>query len=55
VRTVRRQIAELMLRLEASSRFQAGVNAVLRGWVVMCATVAAGSLAAALLALLVCY
>jgi DNA-binding CsgD family transcriptional regulator len=32
VRTVRRQIAELMERLGASSRFEAGVMAVQRGW-----------------------
>jgi DNA-binding NarL/FixJ family response regulator len=32
VRTVRRAIAELHERLSASSRFQAGVNAVRSGW-----------------------
>ncbi len=32
VRTVRRQIADLMLRLDANSRFEAGMQAVLRGW-----------------------
>lgn len=33
VRTVRRQIANLMERLEANSRFQAGMQAVQRGWI----------------------
>ncbi len=32
VRTVRRQIADLMVRLEAGSRFEAGMQAVMRGW-----------------------
>lgn len=32
VRTVRRQIADLMRRLEAESRFQAGIRAAQRGW-----------------------
>jgi DNA-binding NarL/FixJ family response regulator len=32
VRTTRRQIADLLLRLEASSRFQAGIQAARRGW-----------------------
>lgn len=32
LRTTRRNVADLMTRLEASSRFQAGVNAVSRGW-----------------------
>lgn len=32
VRTVRRQIADLMSRLDANSRFEAGMQAVLRGW-----------------------
>lgn len=33
VRTVRRRISELLGRLEASSRFQAGVLAARRGWI----------------------
>lgn len=33
VRTVRRRVADLLLRLSASSRFQAGVLAARRGWV----------------------
>ncbi|HEX8093449.1 LuxR C-terminal-related transcriptional regulator [Jatrophihabitans sp.] len=33
VRTVRRQIADLMTRLEAGSRFEAGMRAAFRGWV----------------------
>lgn len=33
LRTVRRRIAELMLELGAESRFQAGVEAVRRGWI----------------------
>jgi sugar-specific transcriptional regulator TrmB/DNA-binding CsgD family transcriptional regulator len=33
VRTVRRQIADLMNRLEASSRFEAGMRASIKGWV----------------------
>ncbi|MEU9580235.1 helix-turn-helix transcriptional regulator [Streptomyces chilikensis] len=33
LRTVRRRMAELMDRLGASSRFQAGVNAARRGWI----------------------
>lgn len=33
VRTIRRQIADLMFRLESGSRFQAGISAALRGWV----------------------
>jgi hypothetical protein len=32
LRTVRRRVAELIDELEASSRFQAGVEAVRRGW-----------------------
>jgi DNA-binding CsgD family transcriptional regulator len=32
VRTTRRQIADLLLRLQASSRFQAGIQAARRGW-----------------------
>lgn len=32
VRTTRRQIADLLLRLEATSRFQAGIQAARRGW-----------------------
>lgn len=32
VRTTRRQIADLLLRLQASSRFQAGMQAARRGW-----------------------
>ncbi len=32
VRTVRRQIADLMVRLEAGSRFEAGMQAAMRGW-----------------------
>lgn len=32
LRTVRRMMAHLMERLEAASRFQAGVNATKRGW-----------------------
>lgn len=32
VRTVRRQIADLMTRLEAGTRFEAGVQAAFRGW-----------------------
>jgi DNA-binding CsgD family transcriptional regulator len=32
VRTTRRQIADLLSRLEASSRFQAGLQAARRGW-----------------------
>lgn len=32
VRTTRRQIADLLSRLEASSRFQAGIQAARRGW-----------------------
>ncbi|MEO7259776.1 MAG: helix-turn-helix transcriptional regulator [Jatrophihabitantaceae bacterium] len=32
VRTVRRQIADLMVRLEAGSRFEAGMQAAIRGW-----------------------
>ena len=31
-RTYRRHVADLLLRLGASSRFQAGVEAVRRGW-----------------------
>jgi DNA-binding CsgD family transcriptional regulator/sugar-specific transcriptional regulator TrmB len=33
VRTVRRQIADLMNRLEAGSRFEAGMRAAVRGWI----------------------
>lgn len=33
VRTVRRQIADLMNRLEAGSRFEAGMRAAIRGWI----------------------
>ena len=33
LRTVRRRVAELLDELEASSRFQAGVEAVRRGWI----------------------
>ena len=33
LRTVRRRIADLMTELGADSRFQAGVEAVRRGWV----------------------
>lgn len=33
LRTVRRRVAEIMLELGADSRFQAGVEAVRRGWV----------------------
>ena len=33
LRTVRRRVAELLDDLEASSRFQAGVEAVRRGWI----------------------
>lgn len=33
VRTVRRRVSELLGRLEASSRFQAGMLAVRRGWI----------------------
>ena len=33
LRTVRRRVAELLEDLEASSRFQAGVEAVRRGWI----------------------
>ncbi|WP_018347962.1 helix-turn-helix transcriptional regulator [Longispora albida] len=32
LRTVRRQMSDLMTRLDATSRFQAGVNAVRKGW-----------------------
>jgi DNA-binding CsgD family transcriptional regulator len=32
VRTTRRQIADLLMRLQASSRFQAGIQAARRGW-----------------------
>jgi len=32
VRTVRRQIADLMVRLHAGSRFEAGMQAAMRGW-----------------------
>jgi len=32
VRTVRRRVADLMAELGATSRFQAGVEAVRRGW-----------------------
>jgi DNA-binding CsgD family transcriptional regulator len=32
LRTVRRMMADLMARLDATSRFQAGVNAARRGW-----------------------
>ena len=32
VRTVRRQIADLMARLHAGSRFEAGMQAAMRGW-----------------------
>jgi DNA-binding NarL/FixJ family response regulator len=32
VRTVGRQMNSLMIRLDASSRFQAGINAAQRGW-----------------------
>ncbi|MGC4893484.1 LuxR C-terminal-related transcriptional regulator [Micromonospora sp. DT31] len=32
-RTVRRTVADLMKRLDAESRFQAGVEAALRGWI----------------------
>ncbi|WFE39722.1 helix-turn-helix domain-containing protein [Micromonospora sp. WMMD998] len=32
-RTVRRTVADLMKRLDADSRFQAGVEAALRGWI----------------------
>ena len=32
VRTTRRQIADLLLRLQANSRFQAGIQAARRGW-----------------------
>jgi DNA-binding NarL/FixJ family response regulator len=33
VRTVRRRVADLMDELGADSRFQAGVEAVRRGWI----------------------
>jgi DNA-binding NarL/FixJ family response regulator len=33
VRTVRRRVADLMDDLGADSRFQAGVEAVRRGWI----------------------
>ena len=33
VRTVRRRVAELLDELGADSRFQAGVEAVRRGWI----------------------
>ena len=33
VRTVRRRVAELLVELGAESRFQAGVEAVRRGWI----------------------
>ncbi|WP_424860240.1 response regulator transcription factor [Streptomyces sp. MMS24-I29] len=33
LRTVRRMMASLMERLEATSRFQAGVQATKRGWI----------------------
>jgi DNA-binding CsgD family transcriptional regulator len=33
LRTVRRRVADIMLELDAESRFQAGVEAVRRGWV----------------------
>lgn len=33
LRTVRRRVADLMVELDAGSRFQAGVEAVRRGWV----------------------
>lgn len=33
VRKVRRQIADLMTRLEAGSRFEAGMRAAIRGWI----------------------
>jgi DNA-binding NarL/FixJ family response regulator len=33
VRTVRRRVAELLVELGADSRFQAGVEAVRRGWI----------------------
>jgi len=33
VRTVRRRVAELLEELGADSRFQAGVEAVRRGWI----------------------
>jgi DNA-binding NarL/FixJ family response regulator len=32
LRTVRRRIAELMIELGADTRFQAGAEAVRRGW-----------------------
>jgi len=33
IRTVRRTMADLMKRLNAQSRFQAGAEAVRRGWI----------------------
>ncbi|WP_234373185.1 LuxR C-terminal-related transcriptional regulator [Streptomyces sp. H-KF8] len=33
IRTVRRTMADLMRRLNAQSRFQAGTEAVRRGWI----------------------
>jgi len=32
LRTVRRMVADLMTKLDARSRFEAGANAVARGW-----------------------
>jgi DNA-binding CsgD family transcriptional regulator len=43
LRTVRRQMNSLMTRLEADSRFQAGLNAAQRGWLLATAAASEGS------------